>query len=156
MTCAQVYGKRRMAARLIDVDNDECLVADGPVLDHQFRHRKVFRVTRDQTRTDGVGSGSDQTICLREGPASGRILASPLACLPPLSVTQRRHLETFEQPMGRFVLGRSQATHCLFDVDGADVGCIAACHQSAQPAHGRRAPAQEVDHDGGVQQDRAH
>ena len=130
-------------------------LVDGPVLHPEARHREVGHVGGGQRRPDAHGGGRDEAVDLVQGDPTFGVVSSPRPGPDTLGHTERRQAKASEESARRRFLGGSEPTPDLLDGDGAHPWLHPGAPERGDPTS-RRAPAQGVDQNSGVEQQASH
>ena len=91
------------------------------MLNLNFVHREVTRISGSEYGTCCIRRRSDQAVRLGQGGTEGRELPPPLTSLPAVSPTDRLDTETIKEPVHRLGFRRTQPPDDLLDIDGRGV-----------------------------------
>ena len=129
------------------------LLADRPVPDLDFGHRKMLWIACRERHTGTGGSSGYEAVGLAEGQALAGEMAAPAPCAFCLFTPDRGETQRTEETTYRLLLLWEGAAHDLLDVDGTGPWNVADLAQFSDP-FGRRLTAQRVYQDGAVKQER--
>lgn len=103
----------------------ERLGADGPVLEGELAHRKVFRVAGREPAAKRECRRRYEAVRLSKCAAAPGELAPPLSGLPPFHSAQRDDSKAGKKGASLRVLARPESPNRLLDVDRARVRRVA-------------------------------
>jgi len=123
------------------------------MLDIELRHWKVLWVARRKPRADRHGGCCDQTVSLAERYPSAGEVTTPTPGAFALDSTEGRHMEPSQEAQDDLLFVDGCAPQDLVHVDGAYPGDLVYVEILLYPLSSR-APAQCIDQNGGVEQQR--
>ena len=124
------------------------------MLDGQLVEGEVPRVPRSKSCSGRDRGSADKAVALAESDPTLSALPAPSARLYPFEPAKPGDVQPLKQALGGFLFVRAQPADQLFDVDRAGQRRLSTTLDRVEPSQHSPTPAQGVDQDRGIQQNR--